>query len=321
MREPAELISDYARTRSESAFGELVERYINLVYSVAVRRVGGDSHIAKDVTQTVFIDLARKAHGLPSTILLGGWLHRHTCFVTSTVMRTERRRQAREREAVEMEKISGDVPNETLTKLSPILDEAIDSLGAADRSAIVLRYFEQKDFNGVGKELGTNGDAAQKRVSRALEKLRKLLSRRGVVLSGGLLVAELGKSAVVAAPAGMAAQVTSNALIAASASSVGITIFGLMHSMKAWAAVGIAAGLVLVVSLIGPRTHRQNAPGTVIEISGQTVPLASTSKTGAVGDAAANLATVTPANKPALRLTMAAADSDKPIPNVEIDFR
>ncbi|HXJ58292.1 MAG TPA: sigma factor [Verrucomicrobiae bacterium] len=81
------LLLDYAQSGSETAFGELVSRYLNLVYSVALRRVSGDAHLAEDVAQTVFTDLARKGRSLPPDIMLGGWLHRHTCFVASTVMR------------------------------------------------------------------------------------------------------------------------------------------------------------------------------------------------------------------------------------------
>ena len=102
MTETNQLLRDYVCNGSEAAFRELVGRYMNLVYSVAVRRVGGDAHLAQDVVQTVFTDLAGKARLLPSNVTLGGWLHRHTCFVSSSLLRAERRWQTREREAVEM---------------------------------------------------------------------------------------------------------------------------------------------------------------------------------------------------------------------------
>ena len=72
------LLRDYADHGDEAAFRTLVERYVDMVYSAAFRRVGGDAGLAQDVTQTVFTDLARKASSLRKVELLGGWLHRHT---------------------------------------------------------------------------------------------------------------------------------------------------------------------------------------------------------------------------------------------------
>src|SRR5262249_35008745 len=102
MTESQQLLADYAATGSESAFRELLSRYVNLVYSTALRRVDGDTHAAEDITQTVFFDLSRNARKLSRESLLGGWLHRHTCFVAAKSRRGERRRQAREREAALM---------------------------------------------------------------------------------------------------------------------------------------------------------------------------------------------------------------------------
>src|SRR6266581_2861148 len=96
------LLAEYVQTGSETAFRELVSRYLGLVYSAAVRLVNGDTHLAEDVSQTVFADLARLARTLSRDVMLGGWLHRHTCFVAANTMRGERRRRSRERQAVEM---------------------------------------------------------------------------------------------------------------------------------------------------------------------------------------------------------------------------
>src|SRR3974390_1013623 len=137
--ESQQLLADYVASGSESAFRELVSRYIDLVYSTATRLVDGDTHRAKDVAQTVFMDLARMAAKLSPGTALGGWLHRHTCFVARTTMRGERRRQARERQAAEMKALNQEDP---LAQISPVLDEAIQELGPDDRDAILLRFFE-----------------------------------------------------------------------------------------------------------------------------------------------------------------------------------
>lgn len=120
MTDNQSLLADYAATGSEPAFRELLTNYIGLVYSAAVRLVGGDTHLAQDVAQTVFIDLARKARTLPKDVMLGGWLHRHTLFVAATIMRGERRRQLRERQAVEMNALQ-DHTEANLAQVAPIL--------------------------------------------------------------------------------------------------------------------------------------------------------------------------------------------------------
>ncbi len=143
------LLASYARTGAESAFRELVSRYIDLVYSTAYRLVGGDAESAQDVAQTVFLALANKAGTLPKDVMLGGWLHQHTRFVAGELMRTERRRQLRERQAAEMNAIE-DHTQSNLAQVAPVLDEAIGQLDAEDRTAILLRFFERKDFRSVG---------------------------------------------------------------------------------------------------------------------------------------------------------------------------
>ena len=93
MTDSQQLLATYVKTGSEAAFRELLACYIDLVYSTALRLVQGDTHQAEDVAQTVFTDLAREAHTLSADTMLGGWLHRDTCFVASKLMRAERRRQ------------------------------------------------------------------------------------------------------------------------------------------------------------------------------------------------------------------------------------
>jgi len=145
MTDSEKLLAEYVRENSDAAFGELVSRYLNLVYSTAFRLVSNDAHFAQDVTQAVFTDLARMAHTLSPNVMLGGWLHRHTCFVASKTMRAERRRRARETEASAMHSQHDHSAN-NFTEIAPVLDEAINQLGADDRAAVALRFFEQRDL-------------------------------------------------------------------------------------------------------------------------------------------------------------------------------
>jgi RNA polymerase sigma factor (sigma-70 family) len=182
--------------------------------------VNGDAHLAQDITQTVFVNLARKAHTLPTEIVLGWWLHRVTCFVAGTTMRGERRRQFRERQAVAMNTPEDHMPD-NLAMLTPILDEAINQLGPDDRIAILLRFFDQLEFRAVAEKMGSNEDAARMRVTRALDKLQVLLKNRGVTFSAAALSAALAVGFVSAAPIGLAATVAGTAF--ANATTGGVT--------------------------------------------------------------------------------------------------
>jgi RNA polymerase sigma factor (sigma-70 family) len=248
MTDSQRLLADYVTNGSESAFRELATRYVDLVYSAAVRLVGGDTHLAQDVAQTVFVDLAPKARTLPRDVMLGGWLHRDTYFVASKVMRGERRRQFRERQAVAMNEIP-DHSEANLAQVAPILDEAINQLGEQDRTAIVMHFFERRDLRSVGETLGSSENAAQKRVSRALEELRVLLKHRGIAFSTVALGTALASETVKAAPARLADTVSGIAL--ANATAGGGTILTLLkfmtiNNLKLGIAALVAAGAVMV---------------------------------------------------------------------------
>ena len=216
------LLADYNRNGSDAAFRELVTRYVDLVFSTALRLVEGDTHRAQDVVQTVFVDLARVARTLPADVKLGGWLHRDTCFVATTLMRGERRRQARERQAVEMNTLQNHSEAD-FSQIAPLLDEAINELDEADRTAILLRFFERQDFRAVGQALGSNEDAARMRVNRALDKLEGLLKRRGVTTSAASLGVVLTANAVQAAPVGLALTISTAAAVAGTTSATTAT--------------------------------------------------------------------------------------------------
>lgn len=254
MSETEELLASFVRSGCELAFRELVTRYIDLVYSTAVRLVDGDAHRAQDVTQVVFADLARMAAKLSPGAALGGWLHRHSCFVARSVMRGERRRRAREREAAEMNELN-EQGADVLARAAPFLDGAIEELGADDRTAIVLRFFERRSLRSVGEALGINENVAQKRVARAVEELGKLLVRQGVTFSAAALAGALTAGAVQAAPAGLAISVAGSAL-ASVGSAAGAGLTAAKVSLAGKLALG-AAGAIIVAGLISAILLRQ----------------------------------------------------------------
>ena len=250
MDESQQLLADYLKDGSESAFRGLVARYINSVYSTAFRLVNGDAQMAEDVTQTVFADLARKARTLAPEVMLGGWLHRDACFVAGKTMRGERRRQFRERQAAAMN-IPEDHTAANLGLVAPILDEAINQLEPEDRTAILLRFFDELEFRAVGERMGSNEDAARMRVSRALDKLHTLLKNRGVAFSAAALGTALSAGFVSAAPLGLAATIAGTALAgtASGGATAGLVKFMTLTKLKiaVGSAIAVAALAVPVV--------------------------------------------------------------------------
>ena len=213
MTPDSELLRRYAGTQSEEAFAELVRRHVNLVYSAALRQVNGDTHLAQDVAQTVFTDLARKASSLSRRETLSGWLYTSAHFAAAKITRTENRRRNHE-EKFMREPISETAPELDWEKLRPTLDEAMHELKEADREVILLRYFENHPFAEIGGQLGLNENAARMRVERALEKLRAVFLRRGIAATTAL-ASVISANAVQIAPAGLAAALTSASLAAA----------------------------------------------------------------------------------------------------------
>ncbi len=208
------LLGQYARDKAQDAFTEIVRRHVDLVYSAALRQVRSPQ-LAEEVAQSVFTDLARNAVPLcrmkPDTVLTA-WLYQVTRRTAVDVVRKESRRQRREQIASEMNAMNN--PASDWTHVEPFLDEAMESLDDTDRAAVLLRYFENKSFREVGQTLGTSDDAAQKRVSRAVERLREFLSKRGVTVGASGLVVLIAANAVQAAPAGLATTISTAAVLA-----------------------------------------------------------------------------------------------------------
>jgi RNA polymerase sigma factor (sigma-70 family) len=216
MREKSDiqLLRDYAERRDEAAFRELVTRSTNLVYSAALRQVES-SAIACDIAQGVFTDLARKARQvagkMPAESSLAGWLHRSTRYAALNHLRDTRRRRTNERQAME-QLLTNSESTVNWEQIRPMLDEALDSLGDEDREALLLRFFQKKDFRAVGLALGVGDDAAQKRVSRAVERLREFFSKSKVSIGASGLAVLISANAVQSAPAGLAVAISATAL-------------------------------------------------------------------------------------------------------------
>ena len=223
MSEDAELLRQYAQSGSETAFAELVGRYLPLVYATALRQGRGDEALAKDVAQTVFIDLARKANSLLGRELLAGWLYTGTRLAASKAVRGEQRRHLRERVAASMqEHTTPPDSHPDQDELRLVLDEAMSELGSDERNAVLIRFFQGKELKEVGSTLGISEDAARMRITRALANLQTLLKQRGVTITTVALGTALATEAVASVPAGLAANVAATAL--ASTAAAGSTL-------------------------------------------------------------------------------------------------
>jgi len=245
MSNDAELLEHYAREGSEADFVELVGRHLNLVYGAALRQAAGSTALAEDITQAVFTELARKAATLKRHPALSGWLYTCVRHTASNYRRSERRRQQREQTVCMMsEHETPDRANLLWDELKPVLDDALHSLADKDRTAVVLRFLQERSFREVGEALGLAENAARMRVDRALEKLRGLLAQRGITSTASGLATALTVGTTFSAPSGMAASVASSAMATVGISTAGTstTIATIMTMTKV--KVGLAAILV-----------------------------------------------------------------------------
>jgi RNA polymerase sigma factor (sigma-70 family) len=264
MNEPdqAELLQRYVRHRDEEAFREIVARYIGLVESTALRRVNNHSASARDITQIVFTDLARQADRLGSGPLLGSWLYKHTCFVASKFIRSEQRRLAREKEASQM--LTNDTQPDW-SELAPLLDSAILELNPDDQNAIVLRFFENRNLRAIGMALNISDDAAQKRVQRALEKLRDALHSKRLTIGVPALSALLLSKGVSPASAATVSALTSAALTAAPPVSFLAATTAIIMSKTAIFIAAICISAIVAIALF----HKQQPSAPVASTQNQ----------------------------------------------------
>lgn len=248
----AELVQMFARSGSEEAFAALVARHVNLVYSVALRQVR-DPHQAEEITQTVFLVLARKAGSLDPHTVVSAWLCRTARNVSARALTMQRRRQARELEAFMQSPQSNPPPSGTADddwkQIEPLLDDAMSRLSEADHNAVVLRFLEGRSFREVSVATGVSEAAAKMRVNRALGKLRTLLARRGLALPAAAIGAAVSAHSVHAAPAGLAAATTLAVAGSAAAASHLSPLLHLTLKSMAWTKLKtvVVAGTVLLM--------------------------------------------------------------------------
>ncbi len=236
----ARLVERFRRENSQDAFGEIVGRYVDLVYSAARRQVRPEE-LAEEVAQSVFADLAKEIRKGREVLPLSAWLHVVTRRTAIDAIRRESRRVARERAAVEMQAVNAGSGSDW-APVAPLLDEALAELPALDRAAIILRYFENKSLREVGAALAASEDAAQKRVSRAVEELRGWFGRRGIAVGAVALSRDLSGRAVELAPLGLGGAISA-AVTNSSAPVLAITVMTITQKIVVGAGVALLLGV------------------------------------------------------------------------------
>lgn len=218
-----ELLREYSERGSEAAFAELVRRHVDFVHSAAVRMVN-DAHLAEDVAQGVFLALARNAASLSECAVVSGWLHGTARNLAANTVRSEVRRRLREQEAAVMNEITSAENEPSWEAVSPLLDAGLEELEQGDRDVLLLRFFQRKTAREIGLCLGTSEEAAQKRVSRAIERLRAFFLERGVAASAAGLATLMAANGVQAAPAGLATTILAAASLSGAALAGSATV-------------------------------------------------------------------------------------------------
>ena len=255
MAEPddMQLLREYVAGNSEDAFATLVQRHVNLVYSVALRQLGDAQH-AQDVAQAVFVILARKAASLRRETILTGWLYQTARFTAAGFRRGERRRQCREQESFMQSALDQSRSDAAWEQLAPLLDDAMGRLGKLDRTLILLRFFEGKSSAEAAAALKLNEPAAKRRCTRAIEKLRNYFSRRGVDSTIAAIAETISTHSVQMAPAALAKTATALALAkGATASASTLTLIKGALKLMAWtkAKTAVVVGVTVITLTLG----------------------------------------------------------------------
>jgi RNA polymerase sigma factor (sigma-70 family) len=268
------LLRTFAREGDQRALAEVIGRHLNLVYATALRKVE-DPGAAEEISQNVFIALARKAWRFAPDDSLPAWLHKTALLESKSWLRSELRRRRRERVAVKLGttmKTSNE--SSALGALGPLLDEALLSLREHDRTALLLRYYEGQSLREVGLSLGIEEDAAQKRVAKALEKLAAFFQRRGFKSATLATTAAALNQTAASAPAATASSVTRAALRTAAPTFAGLLAFlalfmSLTRVQKVAATLTVAA---LSITWLWFGKHGGNEADSQAQVSaGETV--------------------------------------------------
>ncbi len=270
----AALLRAWAVAGSDAAFRQLTDKYINLVFSIALRGVAGGRELAEEVTQNVFALLARKAGSLKADPSISGWLYQTAVLEARSAARRELKRLDKMKQLSEAEPTPTNDHTDPWAEALPLLDGAMDALSHAERELLLLRFYEGRGLRDIAAELGRTEAAVQRQAHRALEKLRHLLGRRGGALPAAIMASGLSAQLAQSAPAGLATTVAQAAPIAAQTISVTTALSNTLLTMSHAKSITIAAALVLAaIPAAYQWRERQRLASHVRDLEWQTAGL------------------------------------------------
>lgn len=270
------LLQQYVGDHSQTAFTALVQRHVNLVYSAALRQLGGDAHLARDASQGVFLALAQNARRLVHHAALTGWLYTTTRNVCAKLVRTRQRARTREETASAMNEILEGPAEPDWSTVRDVLDDAMHELGSRDREALLLRHFEGRSFGEIGRVCGLGENAARMRVERATEKLRSRLAQRGITSTAAALGATLIANGAATAPAGLANAAATLAFAGATTAASGwagtVAWLQFMSTTKLKVAAVAAVAALAIGGYVGSEWRRPAEPANIAATAVRQTP-------------------------------------------------
>jgi RNA polymerase sigma factor (sigma-70 family) len=253
MASDRELLDRFVRAGDGEAFGQIVRRHADAVYTACLR-VLENPHAAEDAAQATFLVLMRKARALGGLETLAGWLVQAAHLSALASRRAEARRARHEREVLMKDPIHSaarDGP-EPWEEVRAHLDTALAALGAEQRDAVALRYLHGFSQEEAAREAGCSVGTLSMRAARGLDKIRGFLRRRGVSISSGALGALLIERAVEAAPAHLTSSITATCLAGAGgAAAVAPLADEVLRGMASAAAKKAAGWTAVVIGSLG----------------------------------------------------------------------
>ncbi len=234
----------------EIVFAGVMEAYSSLVFSTALRKLGGDTEGAREVTQNVFLTAFRKQDILAGVKFPAAWFHRAAMLESSNFLRLEsRRRKHLEAWTAEQSVVHDEASAGLSEVLRAQLDEALHGLREPERELILSRFFEGRSFQELAERHRSTPDAVRMKLTRILEKLSSVLKRQGVTVTIAALASGLGAQWSHAAPAGLGAAVTAAASTGAAVTASKLNVLLAVMTSGKLLTLSLVLLLLMLISL------------------------------------------------------------------------
>ena len=270
------LIRLFVDRNDQGAFAELTRLHLKLVYSTCLREVG-DVALAEDATQAVFLLLAQKASSFRKGIGLVSWLFQTSRYAARKAIKRERTRALYELRAAQQAQLTDMDAFEDSREFGVALNEALYALPQGDRNALLMRYFDEYTLKEVGVAIGISEDGARLRINRALDKMRRPLSKSGFMIGAVALVTLLEAQGSASPADTLAAKVaglgTQDGIEVTVSTAVHQITQGVSHMLRMKTVIAITASIMGTVAIVGGIASLQASAsdGDIIAQQGPTI--------------------------------------------------